>query len=423
MFALSPDNRLSTLAYDGQEFGSARFPLHSSGIFSTFFESPSLVSINGRDEVALGATEIPPVPWNGTTLFFPRPESDPTLVVDGRLKLGEQDDRVRPVGFNNSSELAFLAFGFGEADDALILRDALGQFRKILDVSSLVPNLVDPTLALPGPLIRSLLNDRGEVALLVQGMDGGLSREAWFLVDTRSGQFRKLIGEGDEVDTSALGSRLVFPQFADGSYPGPAAIWTELNLYNPNSWPNVVSVAFHQSSGEPAEVQIVEARASVFEYTIAPLGTLELETTSLPTPQVGYIVVQSESELGGLEVISSWGFGAFQSQVGILSSVASRDFVFPIQVTNGRNAGVALVNLNSVAAEMTLEARDASGTLVSTQTRTLQAGHQLALYAAGELFPELHELTGSVRVRSSVDLYKVGIRTFAGGMITLPVLE
>lgn len=425
VFAITADNRFQMLAYDDQEIGGARFPLHSRGIFSTIFDGPSLVSVQGSDEIVLGATDFPSSPGSGTTIVYLGPESTPVLIIDGTLELAGQDLRVRPVGSNNGSDVAFLAFGTGEdSRDSLIVRESSGDFRKILEASAFDPALVNPALYSPRGLIRSLLNERGEVALFVNGTLGGVSRDAWFVVDTRSGQVRKIVSEGDEVDIAIGGSRLVFAHFADVSNPGPSLAITQLNLYNPNPWSNRVSITFHQSSGEPAKVlQVGGVESAVLEAAIAPLGSLVVETAGGPTLQKGYVVAESESELGGLEVISTYAIGVLQSQVGVLPSIASRDFAFPVQAQDDQNAGVALVNLSPVEAEITLEARDADGNLVGTASRTLEAGNHLALYAAGELFEDLPELVGTVRVRSTIDLYKMGIRTNSRGMIALPVIE
>ncbi|RPJ85060.1 MAG: hypothetical protein EHM18_11025, partial [Acidobacteria bacterium] len=299
VFAISADNRFHMLAYDDQEIGGARFPLHSRGIFSTIFDGPSLVSVQGSDEIVIGATDFPSSPGTGTTIVYLGPESTPVLIIDGTLELAGQDLRVRPVGSNNGSDVAFLAFGTGaDSQDSLIVRESSGDFRKILDASAFDPGLVNPALHSPRNLTRSLLNERGEVALFLNGTLEGVSRDAWFVVDTVSGQVRKIVSEGDEVDVTIGGSRLVFAQFADGSNPGPSGAFTQLNLYNPNPWSNRVSVTFRQSSGEPAKVlQVGSEESEVLEATIAPLGSLVVETTAGPTLQKGYVVAESESEL------------------------------------------------------------------------------------------------------------------------------
>lgn len=214
----------------------------------------------------------------------------------------------------------------------------------------------------------------------------------------------------------------VFPHFADGEFPG-GSIATSLLLVSDAPVPGDVTVKFRDSAGLPTQVQIGSEANDTFVFPFAELGSLFLRTTPGVLLQSGYVLVGSDSTVDGIEIFSVFDRGVLRTEVGVLPSAASSDFRVAVEAQDEVSTGLALVNLRSNMAQVQLDARDEEGNVVATTTREIGPSEHIALFVAKELFPELGNFLGAVRVRSSVPLHKVTLRTTPTTMTSFPVLE
>lgn len=414
LLALFPSGRLQVAASERQtlpDHSRLQFDLGGRGM---------QVRINNSDQVVFGAfTNFLDAAVFSTDLQ--RPGLD-FLVRGKRNFLGdtaslEIQGRQREIdvrenwGFNDSSQL-FLT-GFGSYGPLLVSRNENGQLEVLIDDQTPVPGR--PGYSFTG-LLGLCLNNRGDAVLRTLFAQGNPAEsEAALLRISPDHSLSFPVAQGD-----AAALRLVFAQFADSLLPD-GSFRTTLLLTNPSPSSTTAFVRFRDSQGEPLAVQVGDETADSFQVAVPPQGSRFLQTVPGQKGGSGYIMVEAGGLIGGTEVFTrSDNQGNVVTETGVPPSQPSHYFSLPLLARGVINTGIALVNAGSQAAAVTFEVRDRQGVLRQSAQRDLQAGSHLAIFAAGELFPEASEIEGLLSIRSTQPIHLVGLRSSPNTLSTLP---
>jgi hypothetical protein len=145
--------------------------------------------------------------------------------------------------------------------------------------------------------------------------------------------------------------------------------------------------------------------------------------------QTGWAVITPVTGTGdGLSVSEVFGqqIGGNLFQASVLNSppVTLTDVVLNVNLANGTNTGIAIVNPNASTATVALNARNQLGAEVATRTITIGAHGQISDFAT-QLFPGdpnfIQGITGLLFISSDIPIGVLGL-TFSGGTFaSLPV--
>ena len=164
---------------------------------------------------------------------------------------------------------------------------------------------------------------------------------------------------------------LFFPQVADGT-SGDTSWRTTLVLSNTEYSSASVTIAFIQDDGTPMNVTVRartsgwrEQTGSVFQFTLYPIGYLQIETTGTGNMKTGWARVQSDKSIGGISIFSLYIDGNFINDVGAPATEAKNAFSFLVEKRTGINTGIVIANPNASQVMPMLILRDAGGFIVA----------------------------------------------------------
>ena len=156
----------------------------------------------------------------------------------------------------------------------------------------------------------------------------------------------------------------------------PDVYYTEINLYNPNGTAATATISPYDATGSLI--------SSPFDVNVPANQVLTLRDTQLGLPSAqsteGWIKVNSTQPLLGCLTFGNPVDDHYMSTLPLQSQSAS-DLYFA-QVANGNVGGVdfftgiAVVNPNLVAVDVTIQIYGSDGTLLGSATRTLAAGEK-----------------------------------------------
>ena len=393
ILAVQPGRDFSPIVADNQPVAETRVffrKTRCSGVLTIlcedFFAMPSFL-LSDSDSVALiGATSK-----GRAMLLVSISEEHPDIAHVSR--------KGRFLQLYNTSDIAY------EQSGQILLGNSAGTLA-VFRIDSR-PSKVARDAIIRGPSSLYGFNDVEQVGFQAKVQVGDEQRDAILVLDTPDGSIRTMAFTGQPVpDSNPLITR-VFPHFADGGFQG-GAIATSLLLVNGTPVPGEVTVKFRDSNGLLARVRIGDELNHTFVFPFAERGSLFLKTTPDSVLQSGYILVESDVDVDGIEIFSVFDRGALRTEVGVLPSSASRDFKVAVEAQDEVSTGLALANLTSTTAQVQFDARDADGNVVATTTRDIGASEHLALFVARELFPGMccnfqkaasERLVGSIRLR------------------------
>ncbi len=225
----------------------------------------------------------------------------------------------------------------------------------------------------------------------------------------------------------ALANATAFlPQVANGPFEG-GSIRTTFIFFNTNESKAEVTVRLTDNSGGPFQVTIPElGTGSEFKLTLDPGETRIFDTDGGGQLQSGAAVVTASAQIGVSSIFSILDLdGGFVTEAGVGRSPALTEFVFPVDSTGLFNTGVALFNPGAEDISLEFRLLDTSGLEQGRVDRVLGTKGHLAIFVAGELFPELSDFQGTVFVSSSAPVAALTLRQNASPLsfTTLPVIS
>jgi len=221
-------------------------------------------------------------------------------------------------------------------------------------------------------------------------------------------------------------SDLYFPQIANGAF-GSVYFATSVILVNPNSTEISGSLSFFKSDSTPMEVlQSAGGGASTVWFRIPPKADFVFKSDGAGLGTSGYARVRVNGTIGGNAIFSEYAdSGALITEAAVAAAAPMDFFAFPVDITGDFNTGVAVANPDSARdINIALKLVDLSGNLVATQSLTLAAGNQRAIYVSGlgQLFPAIRNFRGSLQVLADVPIPSVALRISDRTMTTLPAV-
>ena len=216
------------------------------------------------------------------------------------------------------------------------------------------------------------------------------------------------------------------PQVANGQFDG-GSIRTTFIFFNTNESRAEVTVRLTDDSGGPFQVTIPElGTSSEFKLTLDPGETRIFGTDGRGQLLNGAAVVTASTQIGVSSIFSILDLdGRFVTEAGVGRSPALTEFVFPVHSTGLFNTGVALFNPGAEAVSLDFRLLDTLGLEQGRAARVLGTKAHLAIFVAGQLFPELSDFQGTVLVSSSAPVAALTLRQNASPLsfTTLPVVS
>lgn len=212
---------------------------------------------------------------------------------------------------------------------------------------------------------------------------------------------------------------LYFAQFANGN--GLASMVT---LTNPGSSPVTVGLSMYSDDGSPFNLNLAgdPPVADITNFTIPPLGTQTLTTDGQGALMSGWLKVGYSSTLSGVVLFSAPGLGS----TGVGDGRSLTGAITPVfrNTGTGLNTGVAVINIGSSTATVTLTLHRPDGTAAGAPvTKTVAVNGHFALFLDA-LFPgvDTSNFKGSLEIRGGGNsIVAMALRIGGGEFTTLPV--
>ena len=208
------------------------------------------------------------------------------------------------------------------------------------------------------------------------------------------------------------GTKLIFPQVIDGG-----GLPTQILLMNPSVMGTITGfISFLDDDGNLLALDFgpgIGVQSSL-TYSLPPNGMVKYATTGLGPLRVGYAVVTPLAGVlpVGSGVFSINGNAGLSSEAGVPNAVEttlSRLFVERAADPLPRDTGVAIVNRNSVEAQVTLTLQSVDGSTLSGSLTMPPNGHVARFIS--ELFPGLPaQYQGVLTMTSTVPLAAMTLR-------------
>ena len=159
---------------------------------------------------------------------------------------------------------------------------------------------------------------------------------------------------------------------------------------------------------------------------MAPGESVFLETDGSGDIAAGYARLISTAPLGGTLVFTtSDDADNVLAEAGVGASTVAQHFLLPILfAAGGSNTGIALANVATEEAEITLVLRASSGEELARESIFLDPGEHLPQFADQffDTLAGLDEFEGSIEVWSSEGLSAIAIKTQGLLLTTFPVV-
>ncbi|HEV8132246.1 MAG TPA: cohesin domain-containing protein [Acidobacteriota bacterium] len=233
---------------------------------------------------------------------------------------------------------------------------------------------------------------------------------------------------GTDTNTPAAGANeLLFPQIANGSFPGGSFV-TTLIFVNRTGALTTGEARFFKSDGTPFSVKLTDGRSgSSFTFTVAEGGSAFLQTDGSGALSAGYARISATGPLGGTILFSQLdGAGKTIAEAGVGASAPGTRFSIPVLYQKGAaDTGIAFANVSSQTAELALTLRDKTGAIVNSQKASLLPGQHLPRFAT-EFFTSLasqSDFSGSIEASAPVAVSAVALKVQGKLITTFPVIQ
>ena len=231
----------------------------------------------------------------------------------------------------------------------------------------------------------------------------------------------------DQPDPPPAGANeLVFPQVANGAFPG-GNIAASLIFVNRTAAPVSVEAALFKSDSTPMVIGLTDGRSdSTFSLVVPARGSAFLDSDGLGELAAGYARVTSAGPIGGTILFSSRNpSGATVAEAGVGASPVGKRFSLPVIFVSGSSdTGVAISNLSAEAVEITLTLKDLDGSVLASRPLDLGPGEHVPRFAS-EFFDALDGLAsfqGTIEVEAPVTVSAIAIKTKGPLLTTFPVV-
>ena len=201
------------------------------------------------------------------------------------------------------------------------------------------------------------------------------------------------------------------PQVANGRFSG-GMFKTTFIAFNSGSAAAGVTIVLTRDDGSPLTVTIPElGTASNFMLTLGPGESRLLQTDGSGDVAVGAAKVISDRPIGVSAIFTLFRLdGTFLTEAGVGSVAPQTEYIIPVDTTGSFNTGVALFNPVAAAATLTLRLLDTNGQERARVTILLAANSHSAKFVAGELFPAIANLRGTLVVSSTAPIAVLTLR-------------
>jgi hypothetical protein len=217
---------------------------------------------------------------------------------------------------------------------------------------------------------------------------------------------------------------LYFAHIANGNF-GETKFTTSMILLNTSSQRASGELKLYKSDGTPMVTEFpgTSSPANSYQFEIAPGGASVIATDGKNEGTAGYAVIHTTSPIKGTAVFSQFGStGSLVTEAAVEASAGLEFFAFPVDNSGDFNTGLAVANINSsTKANLTMKLVDLEGRTLSSKSLTLDPGNQKAIFVggAGQLFPELPGVRGSLQVVSDQPVYAIALRSTPVTLTTL----
>jgi hypothetical protein len=208
------------------------------------------------------------------------------------------------------------------------------------------------------------------------------------------------------------------PQVANGYYGG-GSMRTTFIFFNKTNADATASLQLTDNGGNPLVAAIPGlGTGSQFSIPLAAGSSRIVQTDGTGSLVTGAATVTSTANIGVSAIFTIYDpNGNYLTESGVGSSDPLTEFVIPVDTTavdttGVYNTGLALFNVGSIDASITLILRGANGAEADRTTRTLNGGRHIATFVAGadQFFPALGSFQGTLLVRSSAPVAALVLR-------------
>jgi hypothetical protein len=250
-----------------------------------------------------------------------------------------------------------------------------------------------------------------------------------------------------------LAENMVVPQFAVGDQYTTSILlfnmgnMTQMSWMTPQALQLTGKIYFYHQDGTPLQVSVNgSSPVSEYSFTLSDSGSIALEMSSPGTVTAGWALITVNDDGS-----SSWGMmngqqmmranrimatayytfkdnGQVVSRAGVIPSIFEMQrystSLTPVQVQDGIDTGLAIVNTSAQSVTVQLMLKDANGQTVATRQLTLPAGNQMARFIDdAQLFGSAVTGTfhGFVQMdTSSEGVVSLGLLMTGGVMTSIP---
>jgi Kelch motif len=211
---------------------------------------------------------------------------------------------------------------------------------------------------------------------------------------------------------------LLIPQFVVG-----AGYSSSITVTNPEqSRTAEVTVSLTDINGAPLETNLNGTSLSMIRFSVPPLAsrTVLASEPALTSLNTGTASITSDARITAYALIRGVG-----PQLTVYPAAPARNVIFDVRRMPGTgiSTGVAVSNVSSQAASVTIRLHNATGEEASQVGLALASGEHLSRFLH-QLFPDLEnaDFTGTVSIRSTQQLAVAALGFDPSGVVTIPVV-
>ncbi len=226
------------------------------------------------------------------------------------------------------------------------------------------------------------------------------------------------IGATAQSDFFRVDQELLIPQFVVGG-----GYSTSIIINNPDqSRTAEVTLSLMNVSGGGLETDLNGTRRSTLSLIIPPQASRTILASEPPATsvKVGTARITANARISPYAIVRGVG-----PQLTIYPASPARNVIFDVRrvIASGVSTGVAIANISGQPATVSLRLHRDTGEEAIRIDRTLAAGEQVSRFVH-QFFPEFEnaDFTGTMTVRSTVQLAVAALVFDATGVVTIPVV-
>jgi hypothetical protein len=212
-------------------------------------------------------------------------------------------------------------------------------------------------------------------------------------------------------NTAHSAIKYYLPQVAIGSYEDGSFRTTFLFLNNHYFAANV-TLKLTDNDGAPMSVTIPRLGTnSTFAFVLPPFASRIYQTDSSGYARAGAATVTTEMRISVSGIFTIYDkVGNFATEAGVGISDPLHDFVIPVEVIGNYNTGLALFNPYPYDSYFTATLTNTDGTIAGITALTLPAGKHMGVYVGGNLYKNISNFQGTLRIQSTVAISALTLR-------------